>query len=63
MPSFARTTRMLPSIIVAAAVAACSVSFATVASAQVKNPEAAKIKNPVKPTPDSIAAGKTAYNK
>jgi mono/diheme cytochrome c family protein len=54
---------MLLSIIVAAVVAACSVSFATVASAQVKNAEAAKIKNPVKATPESIAAGKVAYGK
>ncbi len=36
---------------------------AAVLGAQVKNAEAAKIKNPVKSTPESIEAGKTAYNK
>jgi mono/diheme cytochrome c family protein len=34
-----------------------------VVSAQVKNAAAAKVKNPVKATAESIAAGKTAYNK
>jgi mono/diheme cytochrome c family protein len=36
---------------------------AAVLGAQVKNAAAAKIKNPVKPTAESIEAGKTAYNK
>ena len=63
MFSFARRNRVSRSVIVAAA-AAFLVVFATSAGAQgVKNAEAAKIKNPVKPSPDSIAAGKTAYNK
>ena len=62
MFSFASRNRVSRSIIVAAA-AAFLVAFAASASAQgVKNAEAAKIKNPVKPSPDSIAAGKTAYN-
>jgi mono/diheme cytochrome c family protein len=34
-----------------------------VAGAQAPKTDAAKIKNPVKPTAESIAAGKTAYNK
>ena len=34
-----------------------------VAGAQAPKSDAAKIKNPVKPTAESIAAGKTAYNK
>jgi len=49
-----------------AAVAALilTMAFAGAASAQnVKNAEAAKIKNPVKSSPESIAAGKTAYGK
>ena len=39
--------------------------LASAASAQQPggNPEAAKVKNPVKPTPASIEAGKTAYLK
>jgi mono/diheme cytochrome c family protein len=36
---------------------------AAVLGAQVKNADAAKIKNPVKATAESIDAGKTAYNK
>ncbi len=63
MSSFASRNRVSRSIIVAAA-AAFLVSFAASASAQgVKNAEAAKIKNPVKSSPESIAAGKTAYGK
>ena len=49
---------------IVAAVAACIMSIGVAVSAQgVKNPEAAKIKNPVKSSPDSIAAGKAAYAK
>lgn len=62
MSSFCRRVRVSHSFLVAAA-AAWIVSFAVAAGAQVKNPEAAKIKNPVKSTPESIAAGKTAYMK
>jgi mono/diheme cytochrome c family protein len=49
---------------IVAAIAAWIVSLAVAVSAQgVKNPEAAKLKNPVKPSPESIAAGKAAYGK
>src|SRR4249919_1137690 len=61
--SFASRISISRSIIVAAT-AAFVVSLAVSASAQgVKNAEAAKIKNPVKSSPESIAAGKTAYGK
>ena len=47
-----------------AAAAAWLVSLTVaVAGAQAPKSDAAKIKNPVKPTAESIAAGKTAYNK
>jgi mono/diheme cytochrome c family protein len=46
------------------AVAAWVTAITVAAGAQaVKNPEAAKLKNPIKATPDSIAAGQTAYQK
>ena len=41
---------------------ACIVAIAVTASAQ-GNPDAAKIKNPVKATPESIKAGETNYGK
>ena len=50
------------SIMLAAAAWMMSVSIAVTAQA-IKNPEAAKLKNPTKATPESIAAGKTAYGK
>ena len=62
MSSFARRVRVSQVSILAVA-AACIMSFTASAGAQVKNPEAAKIKNPVKPSAESIAAGKTAYGK
>ncbi len=62
MSSFPRGFRISQSAFIAA-VAAFIVSFAVVGSAQVKNAEAAKLKNPVKATPESIAAGKAAYAK
>jgi mono/diheme cytochrome c family protein len=43
--------------------AAWLIGLSVVAGAQVKNPEAAKLKDPVKATPESIAAGKVSYNK
>jgi mono/diheme cytochrome c family protein len=43
--------------------AAWLVSIAVGVSAQVKNPEAAKLVNPAKATPESLEAGKTAYLK
>jgi mono/diheme cytochrome c family protein len=60
--SFARRFRVSHATILAVA-AACIMSFSATAGAQVKNPEAAKIKNPVKPSAESIAAGKAAYGK
>jgi mono/diheme cytochrome c family protein len=49
---------------VAAVAAAWLVSIAVAVSAQaVKDPAAAKLKNAVKATPESIAAGKTSYGK
>jgi mono/diheme cytochrome c family protein len=46
------------------AAAAWLVSIAVAVSGQaVKNPEAAKLKNPAKATPESIAAGQTVYGK
>jgi mono/diheme cytochrome c family protein len=54
----------VPRVTMVAAVAACIMSIGVAVSAQgVKNPEAAKIKNPVKSSPESIAAGKAAYGK
>jgi mono/diheme cytochrome c family protein len=45
-------------------VAAWAIAVSVAVSAQaVKNPEAAKLKNPVKATADSIAAGQVAYGK
>lgn len=65
MSSLARRIRVSPLIIVAAAAAwILSLSVAVPVSAQgVKNAEAAKIKNPMKSSPESITAGKTAYDK
>jgi mono/diheme cytochrome c family protein len=49
---------------IVAVAAAWLVAITVSVSAQAaKNPDAAKLKNPVKATPDSIAAGKTAYGK
>jgi mono/diheme cytochrome c family protein len=49
---------------IAGAAAAWLVSIAVAVSAQaVKNPEAAKLKNPNKATAESIAAGQTVYGK
>jgi len=39
------------------------VAVVTALGAQVKNPDAAKLKNPVKATADSIAAGQVTYGK
>ena len=39
------------------------VAVAMALGAQVKNPDAAKLKNPVKATADSIAAGQVTYGK
>src|SRR5213083_2341463 len=40
-----------------------AVTIAAVSAEAPKNAAAAKLKNPVKATPESIDAGKTAYNK
>ena len=59
-----RTTKALKAALCGAAAAWIVVVSAAFLSAQApKNAEAAKIKNPVKATPESIEAGKTAYNK
>jgi mono/diheme cytochrome c family protein len=50
------------SIVGAAAVWLVSIAVAVSAQA-VKNPEAAKLKNPTKATPESIAAGQAVYQK
>ena len=67
MSSLARRIRVSHVIIAAAAAAwmvSLSLSFAVPVSAQgVKNAEAAKLKNPVKSSPESITAGKTAYDR
>jgi mono/diheme cytochrome c family protein len=47
-------------IFIAALALACSARIVTSAQA---NPEAAKVKNPVAATPESIAAGKAVYTK
>ena len=58
-----RTRKALTAILCGAAAAWLIAVSAAVLGAQVKNAEAAKMKNPVKATPESIEAGKTAYNK
>jgi mono/diheme cytochrome c family protein len=55
--------RRVSQLTIVAAAAAYIMSFTVAVGAQAKNPEAAKIKNPVKASADSIAAGKTAYGK
>ncbi len=62
MSSFSGIRASQASIVAVAAVWLVSIAVAVSAQA-VKNPEAAKLKNPVKSTPESIAAGKTAYGK
>jgi mono/diheme cytochrome c family protein len=58
------TTKALKAALCGAAAAWVVVVSAAYLSAQApKNAEAAKIKNPVKATPEAIEAGKTAYNK
>ena len=58
-----RTTNALKAVLCGTAAAWIVAVSVALVSAQVKNPAAAKIKNPVKATPESIDAGKTAYNK
>jgi mono/diheme cytochrome c family protein len=58
-----RTRKALTAILCGAVAAWLIAVSAAVLGAQVKNAAAAKIKNPVKATPESIEAGKTAYNK
>ena len=59
-----RTTKGLKAALCGAAAAWIVAVSAALLSAQApKNAEAAKIKNPVKATPESIDAGKTTYNK
>ena len=58
-----RTRRALKAILCGAAAAWLIAVSAAVLGAQVKSADAAKIKNPVKATPESIDAGKAAYNK
>ena len=59
-----RTSKGLRTILCGAAAAwFVSVMTAGVSAQAPKNAEAAKVKNPVKATPESIDAGKTAYNK
>ena len=59
-----RTTKALKAALCGAAAVWIVVVSAAFLSAQApKNAEAAKLKNPVKATPESIEAGKTAYNK
>ena len=58
-----RTRKALRTVLCGAAAAWLVAVSAAVLGAQVKNAAAAKIKNPVKATAESIEAGKTAYNK
>ena len=58
-----RITNALKAVMCGTAAAWIVAMSVALVSAQVKNPAAAKIKNPVKATPESIEAGKTAYNK
>ena len=58
-----RTRKALNAVLCGAAAAWLIAVSAAVLGAQVKNAAAAKIKNPVKATAQSIEAGKTAYNK
>ena len=60
---FVRINNALKAVLCGTAAAWIVAVSVALVSAQVKNPEAAKIKNPVKATADSIEAGKTAYNK
>ena len=59
-----RTTQATKAIVCGVAAAWLFAIGAAVVGAQApKNAEAAKVKNPVKATAESIEAGKTAYNK
>lgn len=58
-----RTRKALQALFCGAVAAWLIAVSAAVVGAQVKNATAAKIKNPVKATAESIEAGKTAYNK
>jgi mono/diheme cytochrome c family protein len=57
-----RTSKVV-NVLLCGAAAAWFIAASAVLGAQVKNAAAAKIKNPVKATAESIEAGKTAYNK
>lgn len=57
------TSKALKAIVCGAAAAWLITVSAAAASAQAPSGDAAKMKNPVKATPESIEAGKTAYNK
>ena len=57
-------TMQITKAILCGAAAAWLIAFGAAAlSAEAPKSTAAKMKNPVKPTAESIAAGKTAYNK
>jgi mono/diheme cytochrome c family protein len=58
-----RIRKALTALLCGAAAAWLIAVSAAVLGAQVKNAAAAKIKDPVKATAESIEAGKTAYNK
>ena len=59
-----RTTQATKAILCGVAAAwLVSIGVAAVSAQAPKNAEAAKVKNPVKATAESIDAGKTAYNK
>jgi len=60
---FVGTSKALKAIVCGAAAAWLIAVSAAATSAQTPGGDAAKMKNPVKPTPESIDAGKTAYNK
>jgi mono/diheme cytochrome c family protein len=57
------TSKALKAIVCGAAAAWLIAVSAVATSAQAPSGDAAKMKNPVKATPESIDAGKTAYNK
>jgi mono/diheme cytochrome c family protein len=64
MISFTRTYRSASSLLVVLGTMLCLSSGATATARQAAgkgDPEAAKIKNPVASTPESIAAGKTTF--
>ena len=59
-----RTSRVINLILCGTAAAwLVGIAAASVSAQAPKNAEAAKVKSPVKSTPESIEAGKTAYNK